>query len=207
MPGEPAASAAALPRPGRAARRRRVGPYAWAAGAGVAVLVTDLVHLAADHPDLRLFDASAEWSWSHVAASGAMAAAALAGVAGARRGRGRPGAWWTTAGLFGVLLLDNVTRLHTHVGAWPVIYLPILGGIAAAAWTLARGSREAPVVAAALLTLVASLAVHVLGPSVVHALGQGGGSWAYQVKSGLKEATELAGWVLLVPALWRLARS
>jgi uncharacterized membrane protein YfbV (UPF0208 family) len=135
-----------------------------------------------------------------------MAAAALAGVAGARRGRGRPWAWWTTAGLFGVLLLDNVTRLHTHMGAWPVVYIPILAGIAAAAWTLARGSREAPVVAAGLLTLVGSLAVHVLGPHAVHALGGDDGSWAYQVKAGLKEATELAGWVLLVPALWRLAR-
>jgi hypothetical protein len=45
--------------------------------------------------------------------------------------------------------------------------------------------------------------VHVLGPHVVQALGWGTDSWAYQVEVGLKEGMELAGWLLLVFALWR----
>ncbi len=53
--------------------------------------------------------------------------------------------------------------------------------------------------------LLASLAIHVLGPSAVRALGWGPDSWAYQVKVGLKEGSELAGWVLLLPPLARLA--
>jgi hypothetical protein len=55
------------------------------------------------------------------------------------------------------------------------------------------------------MLLLASLAIHVLGPSAVRALGWGPDSWAYQIKVGLKEGTELAGWVLLLPPLARLA--
>jgi hypothetical protein len=36
---------------------------------------------------------------------------------------------------------------------------------------------------------------------VVQALGWGTGSWAYQVKVGLKQGTELAGWLLILLGL------
>jgi hypothetical protein len=97
-----------------------------------------------------------------------------------------------------------VSRLHTHIGFWPVLYAPLLVGLTAAVWRVARGTSEEAVIAAGLLTLFASLAIHVLGPHVVHALGWGVDSWAYQVKVGLKEGTELGGWVLVVPGLLRL---
>jgi hypothetical protein len=62
------------------------------------------------------------------------------------------------------------------------------------------------VVYAGLALLLSSLVIHVLGPDVVHALGWQQGSWAYQIKVALKEGTELAGWVVLVPAVVALAR-
>jgi hypothetical protein len=42
---------------------------------------------------------------------------------------------------------------------------------------------------------------------VVEALGWGSGSWVYQVKVGIKEGAELAGWLLVVVALTRLTRA
>ena len=57
-----------------------------------------------------------------------------------------------------------------------------------------------------MLTLIISYAIHVFGVQAVEALGWGIESLAYQLKVGVKQGTELAGWLLLVLALWRLAR-
>jgi hypothetical protein len=174
-----------------------------AVGAAVLVLATNLIDFGVDHGHIRLLDASAEWSWSHVVASAAFAAGMLAGVLGARRGP----AWRAIAGLFALLLIDNLTRLHTHIGYWPALYAPILLGLSYALWSATRDTEVSRVVLAGLAMLVVSLGIHVVGPHVVHALGWGTDSWAYQVKVGLKEGTELAGWVLVVPGLWRLLSS
>jgi hypothetical protein len=174
-----------------------------ALGAAALVLATNLIDFGVDHGHIRLLDASAEWSWSHVVATAAFAAGMLAGVVGARRGL----AWRAIGALFAVLLIDNVTRLHTHIGHWPALYAPILIGLCVALWSAVRGTEVAVLIVAGLAMLVVSLGIHVVGPHVVHALGWGTDSWAYQVKVGLKEGSELAGWTLVVPALWRLLSS
>jgi hypothetical protein len=195
--------------PGRSRRRppARLAPFAVAAGACALVVATNLVDFGADHGHARLFDASAEWSWSHILATVAFGVGALAGALGARSAVPPRRAWRATGALFGVLFLDNVTRLHTHIGHWPAFYAPLLLGLSVALLAAARDTRESLVVVAGLATLLASLGIHVVGPHVVHALGWGTDSWAYQVKVGLKEGTELAGWVLVVPGLWRLLSS
>jgi uncharacterized protein YqgC (DUF456 family) len=194
--------------------RPAVAPTRWARRAPLLIaggllaleMATHLLDYGLDHPRVGLLDSGSEWSWSHIVATVAFAAAALAGVAGARRAGARRREWAAVAGLFGFLLLDNVTRLHTHVPAWPVFYTPILLGIFVVVWRLARDTPESVIVVVGLAALLVSLGIHVLGPHVVHALGWGSDTWAYQVKVGLKEGTELAGWVLVVPALWRLER-
>jgi hypothetical protein len=85
------------------------------------------------------------------------------------------------------------------------VYAPLLGVLMVSLAVLARGSDQQRLVLGALALLLASLAIHVLGPHVVRALGWGPDSWAYQIKVGLKEGSELAGWVLLLPPLAKLA--
>jgi hypothetical protein len=181
-------------------------PFLVAGTALVLVLATQLIDFGAADLRFRLLDSSSEWSWSHLGATVAFALATLAGVAGARWSGSHRRTWLATGVLFGLLLVDNVTRLHTHISVWPALYAPILLGASVCAWRLARGTREAAVVACGLAALVVSLGIHVLGPHVVHTLGWGTDSWAYQIKVGLKEGLELAGWVLVAPALCRLAR-
>jgi hypothetical protein len=186
-------------------RRAPLAPFALAAAALLLEMTTHLVDFGGYDLRIRILDSASEWSWSHIAATVAFAAGTVAGVIGARRAVGS-GAWWASAAVFGVLFLDNVTRLHAHIGFWPAIYAPVLLGLAASVWLLAAGTEEARVVGCGLALLFVSLVIHVFGLDVVRALGWSTASWAYQVKVALKEGLELAGWVLLVPALWRLAR-
>jgi multisubunit Na+/H+ antiporter MnhG subunit len=177
-----------------------------AAVAAALVLSTSLVDYAADG-DVGVLNAARNWSWSHVLATLAFAAGAALAAREARRDwEWRRPAWRVASALFCLLLVDNVTRLHTHTRLWPLFYGPILVGLAVAIWRLARDTNEAGVVAAGLLALFVSVSFHVIGPYVVHALGKGDASWAYQIKASLKESTELAGWMLVVPGLWRLHR-
>jgi hypothetical protein len=187
-------------------RPRPASPFVIAAGAAALVLATSLVDFALDGGRVRIFDAEAQWSWSHLLATAAFAGGALMAVRNARAGGARRRAWQAIGVLFGLLLLDNVTRFHTHIGFWPALYAPILVGLSAAIWSLARDTREATVIAAGLLALFVSVSFHVAGPYVMHALGRSAGSWPYQIKASLKESTELAGWILVVPGLWRLHR-
>jgi hypothetical protein len=187
-------------------RTRPAPPFVIAAGAAALVLATSLVDFALDGGRLRIFDAEAEWSWSHLLATGAFAGGAAIAVRHASEGGPRRRPWLLLGVLFVILLLDNVTRLHTHIGFWPAVYAPLLVGLSASIWSLARGTREATVVAAGLMALFVSVSFHVAGPYVMHALGRGAGSWPYEIKASLKESTELAGWILVVPGLWRLHR-
>jgi hypothetical protein len=168
-------------------------------------LATDLVDFGADDLRIRILDSAYEWSWSHLVATAAFATAAVLGFVGAHRSTRHRRAWWATGGLFAFLFADNVTRLHEHVAAWPVLYAPLLGALMLSLAMLAWGTDQQRIVLCALTLLLVSLAIHVLGPHAVRALGWGPDSWAYQVKVGLKEGTELAGWVLLLPPLARLA--
>lgn len=155
--------------------------------------------------DSRILDSQYEWSWSHLASTamfGAGACACLAGAAG--RPERRP-VWLGTAAALAFLCIDGATRLHDGFSLWPVIYVPLLGGVAAGVLVLSAGTDLAPVARAALLVLGASLVVHVVGHQAVKAIGWGPETWGYQIKVALKEGLELAGWTLLVPTLARLA--
>ena len=181
---------------------------ALAASAALAIEVTThLVDFAAWSLRVRLLDSGYEWSYSHLLATLAMAAGTgICGV-GAVASHSHRRAWPVAAVLFGVLLIDNVTRLHEHVPHWPLVYGPLLAGLCGALVVVATRTPAAGLVHAGVALLCASLAIHVAGPEVVRALGWGSGSWGYQVKVALKEGLELAGWVLLVPALARLVRA
>jgi cytochrome bd-type quinol oxidase subunit 2 len=187
---------------------RQVPLRPWLVGAGVVVAVELATHLAdfgAEDLRIKILDSAYQWSWSHLVATAAFATAAVLGFAGAGRSTGHRRAWRATGGLFAFLFVDNVTRLHEHFAGWPVVYAPLLGTLMLSLAVVAWDSDQRRIVLGALTLLLASLAIHVLGPHVVRALGWGPDSWAYQVKVGLKEGSELAGWVLLLPPLARLA--
>jgi hypothetical protein len=169
-------------------------------------MATHLVDFGADDLRIKLLDSAYEWSWSHLVATAAFAAGAALGLIGAHRATEHRGAWRLTGVMFALLFADNVTRLHDHFASWPVVYAPLLATLMLSIAVVAWDTDQRRIVIGALTLLIASLAIHVLGPHAVRALGWGPDSWAYQVKVGLKEGSELAGWVLLLPPLARLAR-
>jgi hypothetical protein len=176
--------------------------------AGAALIGETAVHLA-NRGRMPFLDSGYEWSYSHLAATAAYAAGTAAGVVGARRAR-RGVAWWAVSGLFAFLLIDNVTRLHDHVASWPVLYAPVLFALSVAVAVIASGHEDAPLLAIGVALLVASLALHVLGPGLGRGLGwwQLEGwpyRWPYELMIALKEGSELAGWTLCAPTLVVLA--
>lgn len=187
--------------------RARVPLVPFLAAAGVLAVETTTHLFDFGVYDLRItfLNSANEHSYSHWLATLAFAAGAVFGGVGAARASSRRAAWWSICGIFGFLFVDAVFRLHDHIGFWPVLFAPILIGLAIALALVAKGTDQAVVVYVGLALLFASLGIHVFGPSVVRALGWAPAGWAYQVKIALKEGSELAGWVLLVPALARLA--
>jgi hypothetical protein len=186
--------------------RPAAAPYVAAAAALALETATHLLDYGAYDLRVRLLDSSAEWSYSHLLGTLAFAIGAVCGGVGAAAASRRRVAWWAICCLFAFLLVDNLTRFHEHVPAWPAIYAPALCALTAAIAIVAADTDLAPFVYAGIALLFGSLAIHVFGPGAVRAFGWSADSWAYQVKVALKEGTELAGWVLLVPALGRLAR-
>jgi hypothetical protein len=198
----------ALMAPVASAHRRADGGRAAYLAAFAALTIevaTHLLDFGLDDLHLRLLDASSEWSWSHMVATVAFASGAAVSVFAARRRRSERRQWWILAGLFAVLFADNVTRAHETVPHWPLVVLPALAGVAIGVVRLARGTTVFHVAVAGLGLLLASFAIHVLGHALVHGAGWGADTWGYQIKVALKEGIELAGWVLLVPVLVRLA--
>jgi len=169
-------------------------------------MATQLLDFTAWNLRVRALDASYEWSWSHVASTTCIAIGTVLCVAGAIRAGagGRRRAWRAAGVLMAVLLADNITRLHEHVPHWPVVYAPLVVGLGVAMAAVAAGRPGARLVHAAVALLCLSLVIHVAGPKAVSALGWSPTSLAFQVKVGLKEGTELAGWVLLLSGLARL---
>ena len=156
---------------------------------------------------VRLLDSAREWSYSHLLGTLAFAAGAILGVLSARTAVAHRGAWHAIAGLFAFLLIDNVSRLHTYVAAWPLLYGPVLVGLCWALLRVADGTHVQAVMRVGVTLLVFSLVIHVGGPPVEHLAGWGERSWGTQVKIAFKEGTELAGWALVVPALLLLTRT
>jgi hypothetical protein len=178
-----------------------------AGGVAAAVVLTNLIDFEADAERIGFFNANLASSWSHRATAGALLVGG--GVAALRvRGGGRHRRWWgVTAAALIFLFVVEVSPAHVQVDRLSygkLIYLPLLACLAVCVVRLLDGSDQVTVMRVALAALAGSYAVHVLGPDAVRALGWGTGSWAYQLKVGLKEGLELSGWLLLVLALWRV---
>lgn len=184
-------------------------PISVAAIAAATVVATNLVDFELDTPRFALLNANDQASWSHIATAAALAIAAVIAILTAMRPGHRRTLWGVVAVVQALLFVAEVSSVHVIVDRHSfgkLIYLPLLAVLVLCLWLLTLGSEQAPLVWAAILVLMVAYVVHVLGASVVEALGWGSGSWVYQVKVGIKEGAELAGWLLLVVALTRLSR-
>ncbi|MBE2320224.1 hypothetical protein DVA67_029930 [Solirubrobacter sp. CPCC 204708] len=165
-----------------------------------------LVNFAMFDPPIYVLDSAMEYSYSHVVATLGFALAAGAGYLAVQRTRRR--AWGVIAVVASVLLVDNVTRLHESVPAWPLVFAPLM--LALAIGGLRIAGRDSAV-RVGLSLLFVSLAVHVVVLAGAE-LGWWPESrqrldlWRFQALIAFKEGTELAGWLLFAPALALLAR-
>jgi hypothetical protein len=105
----------------------------------------------------------------------------------------------TLAVLFTFLLVDNRADIHERLPHGKLLFVPLLFVVLALIW---RVSTEAPPVSrrllrAGLVMLAVSLSVHLAGPTILSWAGWTSGDWQYQVKVAIKEATEIAGWILV----------
>ncbi len=182
-------------------------PVVLAGMAAAAVVVTNALDFRAGFSS-RLLNANLSVSWSHRATAVALAAGTV--MALLRAGRAGDRLLWALCGVvLLVLFVVEVSPVHVEVDRLSygkLIYLPLLITLVAGVTRLAAGRAPASLVRVAVLTLVASYAIHVFGVRIVEALGWGIQSLAYQLRVGVKQGAELAGWLLLVLALWRLAR-
>jgi hypothetical protein len=128
-------------------------------------------------------------------------------VTAVRSGALRP--WWcVTAVALIALFIVEISPVHVEVDRvshGKLVYLPLLAALVASLWRLTHCSDQRMLMWAGLAALTASYAVHLFGWDVVERLGFQHGSWPDQVKASIKEATELAGWLLLLVTLGRLA--
>jgi hypothetical protein len=173
------------------------------------VVATNLVDFELDTPRVTLLNANSQASWSHIATAAALAAAAVIAMLTAMRPGQRRTLWGAVAIVQALLFVAEISSVHVIVDRHSfgkLIYLPLLTVLVVCLWLLTLGSEQAPLVWAAILVLMVAYVVHLFGARVVEALGWGSGSWVYQVKVGIKEGAELAGWLLLVVALTRLTR-
>jgi peptidoglycan/LPS O-acetylase OafA/YrhL len=174
------------------------------------VIVTNLVDFEADDLRIGILNANLDSSWSHIATSVTLGVGALIALLKALQAGDDRKLWSAIAVALLLLFIVEVSPLHVQVDALSygkLIYLPLLAGLVVSVWRLAAGSDEAVLVRAGLASLIVSYAVHLWGMHVVEALGWGSGSGVYQLKVGIKEGAETGGWLALVWALWRLARS
>jgi hypothetical protein len=184
------------------------GLFVLAAAGFVAVLVTHLIDFGSEHLRITVLDAGSSSSWSHGVIAAMLAAATAVAVVGAWRSETHPTLWGVAAGILGFLTVDELSSLHAQIDqiSWgKAIYAPILLALAVCLWMVDDRSSQAFALRAGLATLFVSFAIHLFGPHVVHALGWGDNTWADQIKIGLKQGTELAGWLLILGGLWALA--
>jgi hypothetical protein len=176
----------------------------------LAVIVANLADFELDTPRVSLLNANDQSSWSHLATAATLAVGAVIAILATLRTERARALWGAVAIVQAVLFVVEVSSVHVVVDSHSygkLIYVPLLAALVVCLWRLAMASDETPLVRAAIIVLMLSYAVHVFGARVVEALGWGAGSWVYQVKVGFKGGAELGGWLLLVLALARLARS
>lgn len=184
----------------------RAHPLALAGLALIAVIVTNLVSLAGEHLRTDLLNANWEFSWSHDLDTVLLAVGAAVAWRGWRRPTARRRLWGSLALIQGALVVDELTPLHGRIGAVALdklAYAPLLAVVVACIWRLTAGSMQRIWVAWGVGTLCVSFVMHVVG---LHALRPIGYTNAlYQTAVGFKAGTELAGLVLVVLAISRLA--
>lgn len=186
------------------------GPIFVAGVAFVAVVSTHLINFGADDLRIRLLNADSDSSWSHLCVAAILVASTAMAILGVKRGRGSSGLWICVAGILAFLSFSELSSLHTQIDSYSwgkLVYTPILVGLCVSLWRLSAGRPGSATLRLGLAVLVLSFAIHILGPHIVHALGWGSDSWAYQIKVALKGGTELAGWLLVASGLWRLVLS
>jgi hypothetical protein len=172
----------------------------------VTVVFTSLVDFGVDHPRIRLLDANVDSSWSHRASVAALAAGASVALLAAARSIPRRAWWGAIAGILIVLCLVEASPAHVQVDRLPsgkLVYAPLLVLLVVCLWRLLGSSDQAALMWSGLAVLFISYTIHIFGMAVMHALGWGSGNWGYQVRAAVKEGTALAGWLLVVLALWR----
>jgi hypothetical protein len=125
----------------------------------------------------------------------------IAGMSIFRLHRTRPGArgLLVTASLLVFFAIDDALELHYRVPSWPIVYLPLFGIVGWTLWSLANASLPPTrqMLKAGLALLIAAVLVDVIAPPLLDRGGWEAGSWPHELKVVLKEATQLAGWVLI----------
>ena len=188
----------------------RCAPFVLAGIAFAAVIVTHLVNFGADDLRAQLLDANSDASWSHLLIAGTLAVATGICLLGARRPREQTHAWIAVTGILAFISFDEISSLHSTIDqmSWgKLVYTPILLALCLCLWKISARSARNIELRAGLVTLLISFGIHVFGPHIVHVLGYGTSSWLYQTKVALKQGTELAGWLLVVMGLSRIALS
>jgi hypothetical protein len=205
-----APSLAVVPWRGRLARSAGIWPAGLALVTIALVLASDLIGFGASGFQDSWLDASWSGSWSHVAVHAAIGAAAATCIYAALRGRRRRLAWTVLAAVLCFLLIDEISSLHVRIdalSAGKLLYAPLLLIGLASCVRLAAETKTMWYLVLTTGLLAVSYAIHLLGLDVVRAFGWSAHSWAYQVKVGLKEGTELAGATLAVYGLLAAVRS
>jgi len=102
-----------------------------------------------------------------------------------------------------VVLVLATRHLGESLPHWQLLLLPPLGIALLLLWR--EADRLDPLAAricrAGCVLLVAAFALHVFGGALLHAIGIGVDSWAYQVKIAFKEGFEIAGFLLVASGL------
>jgi hypothetical protein len=201
----------------------------WVSVVAFALLaVTDLVDVLALDSRIHTFDADLDggvWTWASVATQ-AVGAALLALLAMTSV---RWRAFAVCSLIVGYFSLDDSILIHEKIASsldffphsariiWPVLYLPLLVGLAVQLWRIAEaqhGPWVRPLVRGGLVALV--LAVLLEGGSpLVFAVGQREGSIGYELEVVLEEGLEMTGWlwitggiaIALIQRLWNGRRS
>lgn len=193
-----------------AGRQSEIGSGPWIAAsiAFFAVLASNWVSLGLDHLRTTLINANWEFSWSHDVDTLVLVLGVWAAVSGWWRQRQNRRLWAGIAAILALLFFDEISPLHAQIGAvsaGKLLYVPILVGLVACLWVLAAGTEEMSLIGWGLVALLLSFGMHTPGLHILHRLGYT--NWVYQTGVGFKEGAELAGLMLVVLALVRLART
>jgi hypothetical protein len=173
----------------------------------IAVIVTNWLSLKLNHLSYTLLNANWEFSWSHDADTLALAVGACVAISVALRPTVHRRLWALTAAILALFVLVEISSLHARIGAVSfnkLLYAPILVALVVAVWRLTAETPQRRLAVWGIATLLVSFAMHVVGLHLLRPIGYF--TWLYQTGVGFKSGTELAGLILLVSALWQLAR-